>query len=178
MFVFRPLPRGDLSALLLLSNIPSSMSQGTLLPEEQIKSHHLRASRTYRVYLPPSYDRSSKRRYPVLYLHDGQNVFSSAGTNCCFGWGNWDLDQTVDALAAAKKMREIIMVAVDNGPSRYQEYRGPTAASDRQKLSRPRRGTEGATVTLRANRSSSPSSLIGTMGRQIQPNWQRRTGSL
>jgi len=106
------------------------MSQGTLLPEQQIKSGYLRGYRTVRIYLPPSYERSPKRRYPVLYVHDGQNVFSSAGTNCCFGWGSWELDKTVDALIAGKRMQEIIIVAVDNSRWRYQEYRGPTSADE------------------------------------------------
>jgi enterochelin esterase-like enzyme len=60
----------------------------------------------------------------VLYLHDGQNVFSSAGTNGAFGWGSWELDRTVDALCHAGKMQEIIMVAVDNSFARLEEYGG------------------------------------------------------
>jgi enterochelin esterase-like enzyme len=59
-----------------------------------------------------------------LYLHDGRNVFSSAGTNCAFGWGSWELDKTVDALSRAGRMREIIMVAADNSFGRYDEYCG------------------------------------------------------
>src|SRR6266704_3696956 len=117
-------------ALALLLSMASCMTEGKLLPEEKIESRCLKANRTIRIYLPPSYERERKLRYPVLYLHDGQNVFSSAGRDCCFGWGGWNLDQTVTELCAADKMRELIMVAVDNGPSRYQEYRGPTASSD------------------------------------------------
>src|SRR2546423_1940794 len=101
------------------------MSQGRLLPEERMVSRCLDGNRTVRVYLPPSYWHSPKQRYPVLYLHDGQNVFSSAGANCCFGWGSWELDKTVDSLSATGRMQEIIMVAVDNTRWRYQEYRGP-----------------------------------------------------
>ena len=108
-------------ALLTLS---VCMSQGKLLPEEQVTSRHLGGSRTVRVYLPPSYDREPKRRYPVLYLHDGQNVFSSSGPHCCFGWGSWELDRTSDRLIGEGRMQEIIMVAVDNTRSRYKEYRG------------------------------------------------------
>jgi predicted alpha/beta superfamily hydrolase len=100
------------------------MAQGKLLPEEQITSRHLGGSRTVRVYLPPSYEREPKHRYPVLYLHDGQNVFSSSGPHCCFGWGSWEMDRTADRLAAEGRMQEIIMVAVDNTRSRYKEYRG------------------------------------------------------
>jgi enterochelin esterase-like enzyme len=100
------------------------MSHGRLVPEQKVESRHLGAGRTIRVYLPPSYDSAPRRRYPVLYLHDGQNVFSTAGTNCCFGWGSWDLDRTADRWIAEGRIREIIMVAVDNGRSRYAEYRG------------------------------------------------------
>ncbi len=99
-------------------------TRGTLLPEQAVKSAHLGGSRKVRVYLPPSYEVEPRRRFPVLYLHDGQNVFSSAGPDGCFGWGNWELDVTADWLIRRGHMREIIMVAIDNSRSRYREYRG------------------------------------------------------
>jgi enterochelin esterase-like enzyme len=105
------------------------MSQGRILPELQVESRALEARRTVRVYLPPSYETAPRRRYPVLYVHDGQNVFSTAGRDCCFGWGSWELDRTVDALCAAGRVQEIIIVAIDHGRARYQEYRGPIASS-------------------------------------------------
>ena len=108
--------------LLLMTTM--SMSHGKLLPEESVPSRFLGTPRTVRIYLPPSYDSQPKRRYPVLYLHDGQNVFSSAGTNSCFGWGSWELDRTADRLIVEGRMQEIIMVGVDNTRSRYKEYRG------------------------------------------------------
>jgi enterochelin esterase-like enzyme len=91
---------------------------------ERVTSRFLQGERTVRLYLPPSYAKESQRRFPVLYLHDGQNVFSSAGTNIAFGWGNWQLDLTGDELCRAGKMQEIIMVAVDNSPARFAEYGG------------------------------------------------------
>jgi len=111
-----------LSALLL--SLQAATGQGQLVPEEAIASRFLGGSRTIHVYLPPSYKKESKRRYPVLYLHDGQNVFSPAGTNVAFGWGNWELDRTVDKLCRAGKMQEIIMVGVDNSFARMAEYSG------------------------------------------------------
>lgn len=90
----------------------------------KFSSRFLSEDRTVRIYLPASYLGAPDRRYPVLYLHDGQNVFSFAGTNVAFGWGNWELDLTADKLARAGKMREIIQVAVDNSPARYAEYCG------------------------------------------------------
>src|SRR3954447_22054548 len=77
-----------------------------------ITSQCLSTQRSVQVYLPPSY-RQSNRRYPVLYLQDGQNLFSSAGTNICFGWGNWELDKTMDKLCRVGQLRELILVAID-----------------------------------------------------------------
>lgn len=101
--------------------------EGQLLPERLYHSRSLESKKTVRIYLPPSYASSPRRRYPVLYVHDGQNVFSSAGPGACFGWGSWELDLTVNRLVSARKMREIIMVGIDNSRYRYQEYRGPSA---------------------------------------------------
>jgi predicted alpha/beta superfamily hydrolase len=112
---------GSGTVLLVLSTF---MSEGTLLPARSVESRHLGGARIVRIYLPPSYERAPRRRYPVLYLHDGQNLFSPAGTNCCFGWGSWELDKTADRLIAQGRMAEIIMVGVDQSRSRYKEYRG------------------------------------------------------
>ena len=84
----------------------------------------LKATGQFRVYLPASYATNSTGRYSVLYLNDGQNMFSSAGDNIANSWGNWALDKTVDDLTRDKKMKEIIMVAVDNSRTRFVEYNG------------------------------------------------------
>ena len=101
----------------------SPHAHGALL-ETNLTSKFFGEPRSLHIYLPPSYDTNPERRYPVLYLHDGQNVFSSAGTNIAFGWGNWELDKTADELSRAGRMREIIIVAVDNSRDRYQELCG------------------------------------------------------
>jgi Predicted hydrolase of the alpha/beta superfamily len=93
--------------------------------EGRISSSILGAERMVRIYVPPSYEKDLRRRYPVLYLQDGQNAFSTVGTNVAFGWGNWELDKTADRLSAEKKMQEIIMVAIDCSAERYLDYRGP-----------------------------------------------------
>jgi len=75
--------------------------------------------RTRRVwlYLPPGYA-TSTARYPVLYLHDGQNVFDAATSFA----GEWGVDETLDSLHA-RGGRGAIVVAVDNGgPHRLDEY--------------------------------------------------------
>jgi predicted alpha/beta superfamily hydrolase len=90
----------------------------------EVASRLLNGTRRVRIYLPPSYAQEPNSRYPVLYLHDGQNLFSTAGTNICFGWGNWGLDETVDNLCPTNGIKKIILVAVDNSSARYAEYCG------------------------------------------------------
>jgi predicted alpha/beta superfamily hydrolase len=118
--------------LLSLTTLSSAFGQSGFLLDTNLPSKFFGWNRGIHIYLPPSYATQPQRRYPVLYLHDGQNVFSSAGTNAAFGWGSWQLDKTVDELSRAGKMQEIIMVAVDNSFERRAEYGGvhhPTNAT-------------------------------------------------
>ena len=110
--------RNSILLLLLLALAPMARADERLL-KQPFASRSLNAARNVRVYLPPSYYTEPQRRYPVLYLHDGQNVLSSPGTNICFGWGSWELEKTVDALCQAGKMQQIILVAVNNSSARY-----------------------------------------------------------
>ena len=64
------------------------------------------------IYLPPDYA-ASERRYPVLYLHDGQNVFDDATSFA----GEWGVDESLDSLHALGDPGAIV-VAVDNGGDR------------------------------------------------------------
>ena len=76
--------------------------------------------RTRRVwlYLPPDYATSGDRRYPVLYMHDGQNLFDDATSFV----GEWGVDETLDALHAAGEL-SLIVVGVDHGGDRrFDEY--------------------------------------------------------
>ncbi len=71
------------------------------------------------VYLPPGYEKS-RARYPVLYLHDGQNVFDAATS---FAGVEWGVDETAERLIAQKLIAPLIVVAVDNaGENRIHEY--------------------------------------------------------
>jgi predicted alpha/beta superfamily hydrolase len=106
--------------------------------EKHVPSRYLGARRTVRVRLPASYWRETSQRYPVLYLQDGQNVFASAGANSCFGWGSWEVDTTAARLAAEGRMRDAILVAIDNSRFRYQEYRGPAPGSGEPRQERSR----------------------------------------
>ena len=101
---------------------------GKIVFEGTIRSDILQTNRLIRIYLPPDYADDKTTRYPVLYVHDGQNAFSTSGPHAAFGWGSWDLDKTADRLISEKKMQSIIIVAVDCSASRYREYRGPIPA--------------------------------------------------
>ena len=72
------------------------------------------------VYLPADYARNAARRFPVLYLHDGQNVFDAATS---YG-GEWGVDETLDQLRkTGQDATGTIVVAVDNGDEfRSDEY--------------------------------------------------------
>ena len=68
------------------------------------------------VYLPNSYG-SSNKKYPVLYMHDGQNVFDAATSFS----GEWGVDEALDTLGP--ELGETIVVAIDNGgDKRLNEY--------------------------------------------------------
>lgn len=109
-------------ALMCLTNI---VSWGAIVFEGEMPSAIFGKPRRIHVYVPPSYDSSPRKRYPVLYAHDGQNAFSTAGPGVAFGWGPWDLDKTANRLIAERRIEEIIIVAIDCSNERYKEYRGP-----------------------------------------------------
>jgi predicted alpha/beta superfamily hydrolase len=82
-------------------------------------SPQLNNSRNLRIYLPASYEENPAKRYPVLYMHDGQNLFDAK--TAAFGV-EWSIDETVNRLVATGVMDEIIVVGIDNSPDRIPEY--------------------------------------------------------
>ncbi len=81
-----------------------------------VVSPELGNTRDVQVYLPPSYRRSG-RRYPVIYMQDGQNLFD-AGTSFA---GEWEVDETMERLSP--EGIEAIVVAIPNaGMARADEY--------------------------------------------------------
>lgn len=71
------------------------------------------------VWLPPSYDSLPNKHYPVLYMHDGQNIFDPATSS--FGV-DWQIDETADSLIKSEAIREIIIVGIYNTYQRRVEY--------------------------------------------------------
>lgn len=85
----------------------------TIVHHADIASAHV-AARNVDVYLPEGYDPSGSTRYPVLYMHDGQNLFS---TETAFGRVEWRIDEVMDSL----KLKAIV-VGVWNSPKRFHKY--------------------------------------------------------
>ncbi|MFA6617708.1 MAG: alpha/beta hydrolase-fold protein [Candidatus Neomarinimicrobiota bacterium] len=69
------------------------------------------------IYLPPSYEKS-RRRYPVMYMHDGQNLFSDSTSFS----GEWGVDEHLEQMIAEKKIKEIMIVGIENSEYRLSEY--------------------------------------------------------
>jgi len=69
------------------------------------------------IYLPPGYDKGNKK-YPVLYMHDGQNLFSDATSFS----GEWGVDETLEELISQKKIPKMIVVGIENSQYRMSEY--------------------------------------------------------
>jgi predicted alpha/beta superfamily hydrolase len=80
--------------------------------------------RTIRVLVPPDYHntQNSRRRYPVLYLNDGQNLFDKATS--VFNPMEWRVDETVSKLIREGEIPPIIVVGIDNAgrSGRSSEY--------------------------------------------------------
>ena len=100
---------------------PVSVPAGSLLHFREIRSRFLPHPHDVIVCLPPEYELEPDRRYPVLYLHDGQNVFDDLPMSP-FGV-QWGVDTTARALLHAGVIEPIIIVAIGNaGRDRIDEY--------------------------------------------------------
>jgi predicted alpha/beta superfamily hydrolase len=89
---------------------------GTLLERKGVRSPQLANRRSLYVYLPPSYQESD-RRYPVIYMHDGQNLFDQELSYA----GEWQVDETMEALS--HEGLEAIVVGIPNkSRRRLDEY--------------------------------------------------------
>ncbi|KAA3656539.1 MAG: esterase family protein, partial [Calditrichaeota bacterium] len=70
------------------------------------------------VWLPPGYT-TGEQKYPVLYMHDGQNVFDPATSYLGF---DWRADETADSLIRTGKMEPILIVGIYNSEQRTADY--------------------------------------------------------
>lgn len=91
---------------------------GTVLRYPSFPSHNV-APRNVDVWLPPGYHEHPERRYAVIYMHDGQNLFDPSTS---FGGVDWGVDETMTRMIEAGQLRPAIVVGVWNTPKRREEY--------------------------------------------------------
>jgi predicted alpha/beta superfamily hydrolase len=87
----------------------------------KLKSESLRHARDLIVWLPPSYFTNRRKRFPVLYVHDGQNMIDPATSFVGVPWG---IDEIGTKLVHKGRIKEFIAVGIYNTPDRYSEYAG------------------------------------------------------
>lgn len=96
---------------------PVHVSAGTIVDLGVLKSKYTNPRRVV-VWLPEGYSPKG-RKYSVLYMHDGQNLFDKATA----GYGmEWEIDEHLSKLIADRKVRPTIVVGIWNTPKRLQEY--------------------------------------------------------
>lgn len=93
---------------------------GTIRLHRNLQSRFLEEARDVIIYLPPGYNCTQDNRYPVLYLHDGQNLFDAA---TAFAGNEWGVDEVAEELISTAQIEPLIIVGIYNaGPKRMAEY--------------------------------------------------------
>ncbi|MBN9118536.1 MAG: esterase [Planctomycetes bacterium] len=92
----------------------------------EFTSRFLPHARTISVWLPPGYGSDPDRRYPVFYMHDGQNLFDA---HTAFAGNPWLADEVAEREIRAGRVPPLIIVGVANTSSRLDEY-GPRRGAD------------------------------------------------
>jgi len=90
---------------------------GTVRVGRNVRSPQLHNRRNILVYLPPSYHHNNKR-YAVLYMHDGQNLFDNATSYA----GEWGVDETMEKLSREEGLEAIVVGIPNIGEMRMEEY--------------------------------------------------------
>src|SRR5882762_9283664 len=100
--------------------MPKHTLTGTIRRHHGFPSKILGNRRDVLVWLPRGYSRFSRKRHPVLYLQDGQNVFDAA---TAFAGVEWGVDETAQRLVRQNLIEPLIIVAIANtGEDRIHEY--------------------------------------------------------
>ena len=97
-----------------------AVSSGQLRRHEQFPSRFLRNQRDLIVYTPPGYLDEPGRRFPALYLQDGQNLFD--GATSFIPGQDWHVGQTADQYIQSGAVEPLIIVGMYNTKARIREY--------------------------------------------------------
>ena len=108
-----------LSTSLLAQERPATAQPNVHILENVLKIPGLDRDRTLRIYLPSGYE-ESKKSYPVMYMHDAQNLFDDATSFV----GEWGVDEHLNALAKSDGL-ELIVVGIDNGQEKRNTELSP-----------------------------------------------------
>ncbi len=111
------------AAVSVLSAAPVALSAAHIEKHLAFASRHV-AAREVDVWLPPGYD-NAPERYPVVYMHDGQNVFDPKTS---YTGVPWAVDHAAERLMHSGKIRGVIIVAIWNTADRMLEYMPQKAA--------------------------------------------------
>ena len=112
---------GDSREEAVLTQPDDALPHPRLRLHKAFKSTHLPDDRDVIVYLPPGYDEDAGRAYPVLYLHDGQNLFD--GRTSFVKDRTWQVREHADAAVEAGEIEPVVIVGIYNtGDRRIAEY--------------------------------------------------------
>ena len=106
------------SLLLLLLFYSGNAQQSTASKQVStftIEAPQLKTTKKIWVYLPKSYD-SSTKKYPVIYMHDAQNLFDASTSYA----GEWSVDETLDNLNA-----QVIVIGIEHGNDKRMDELTP-----------------------------------------------------
>lgn len=121
--------------LAMLCFILSMAQSGKIIKIDNFKSKYVRP-RNVEIWLPAEYAANPKQKFPVLYMHDGQNVFNP---ETAMGKVPWKAGETAQKLINKKTIQPVIIVAAWCTDARYYEYFPEKAAAyltdeDRQQM--------------------------------------------
>lgn len=113
--------RATFRRVLRLENRRAAVRPGRIEHISGFTSGILGNAREVTVYLPAGYDEREDRRYPVLYMQDGQNLFDA--TRAYVPGQHWRLQEAADAAIGERTASPMIIVGIDHaGPGRVDEY--------------------------------------------------------
>ncbi len=102
-----------------VANIPGS-NRSHLEWWPGVSSAELGNARDLFVYVPANYRPEEARTYPVIYMHDGQNIFDDS--SCCFGSGGWQVNLAADQEIVFGNVAPFFVVGIANTAARLDEY--------------------------------------------------------
>jgi predicted alpha/beta superfamily hydrolase len=145
--------------------------KGRLVYWTDVASEFLGPTRHVEIWLPPGYDESPDRRYPVLYMSDGQNLFDPRIANTGIDWG---VDEAVVRLSESGVIPPVLVVGAwstgERGPEYSPWHRAPDYARFLIEELKPRVDAEFRTLDGPENTAVMGSSMGGLLSFYLVTN--------